>query len=321
MKFFDHDCDAHKDAKILRLRKKHGGAAVDAYYTMLEMIYESEHAIAPALDPMGYGAIAIYLMCEEEELAAWVDTMCETGLLSCDTDQDGVAWLDSPRAQDTIERYKSRKLTARENGKKGGRPRKTDGGDGGSDDNRDEPEQNQDGDSQNQNEPNENPEKPNGFSDKPNETKTKPNESKENQWQTKPNPAKPEEEVEGEVDIQEKKKDKKEKERAELKERLDFIAEVLRIYNEETNSDILQLDDFTRHNIDQIRMNGRTLDDVRLVTRHRFAEWKDNPAMNTWIAPKTFYGKKFEDYLSAARRDEQKRASRSERGERLAKYA
>ena len=67
-----------------------------------------------------------------------------------------------------------------------------------------------------------------------------------------------------------------------------------------------------------IQDTGRTLEDVRLVTRDKFAEWKDDPKMGKFIRPKTFFGDQFESYLATARRKDAKRA---EREGRYAKYA
>ena len=67
-----------------------------------------------------------------------------------------------------------------------------------------------------------------------------------------------------------------------------------------------------------IQDTGRTIEDVRLVTRRQFAEWKDDPKMSKFIRPKTFYGNQFESYLATARRNESERA---EKEGRYAKYA
>ena len=42
MRYFDHDTTAGSDDKIMALRLAHGGAAVDAYWVLLEMMYQSE---------------------------------------------------------------------------------------------------------------------------------------------------------------------------------------------------------------------------------------------------------------------------------------
>ena len=42
MKYFDHDVEAYKDDKIVLLRRECGGAAIDAYWTLLELIYREE---------------------------------------------------------------------------------------------------------------------------------------------------------------------------------------------------------------------------------------------------------------------------------------
>ena len=71
-------------------------------------------------------------------------------------------------------------------------------------------------------------------------------------------------------------------------------------------------------NLRRIQDTGRTIEDVRLVTKDKFAEWRADAKMAKWIRPKTFYGDQFESYLSTAKRNQ---AERSEREGRYAKYA
>ena len=47
MKYFDHDVEAYKDDKIVLLRRECGGAAIDAYWTLLELIYREETEAKP----------------------------------------------------------------------------------------------------------------------------------------------------------------------------------------------------------------------------------------------------------------------------------
>ena len=47
MKYFDDYVEAYKDDKIVLLRPACGGAAIDAYWTLLELIYREETEIKP----------------------------------------------------------------------------------------------------------------------------------------------------------------------------------------------------------------------------------------------------------------------------------
>ena len=142
------------------------------------------------------------------------------------------------------------------------------------------------------------------------ESLTKPSEA-----QAKPSETPIEEE--GEEDIGEKEKSTK-KEKPDGKARAAFVAACLEVFNRETNSQIAYVDAETQVRIWRIFDTGRTIDDVRLVTRDKFAEWKDDPKMGKFIRPKTFFGDQFESYLATARR---KDAQRAEREGRYAKYA
>ena len=293
MKYFDHDTSAHKDDKVVLLRQRHGGAAVDAYWTILEYMYREETQIKPKKNPSVLPGLAFFLMVSVDDLKEWVNSMCELGLLESEAD-NGDLVISSPRAQATIDGYQNRVLVAKSNGRKGGRPPKNKGKAA--------------------------CKNHSGFSEKPNETQVvseiKP---RQNQAETeaKPdaNPEKPEGEGEGEG---EEKKKTREKEKPDGRARAAFVKACLDVFNEETGSQIAYVDPETQMRLRIIQDTGRTLEDVRLVTKDKFSEWKDDPKMSKFIRPKTFFGDQFESYLATARRKDAKRA---EKEGRYAKYA
>lgn len=193
-------------------------------------------------------------------------------------DEDGD--LMSPRAAGKIEGYQERCAANAENAKKPRRKRKAAGG-------------------------------------KPATQSANPSESLANASDSLTKPSETPIEEEGEEDIGEKEKSTK-KEKPDGKARGAFVAACLKVFNEETNSQIAYIDPETQMRLRMIQDTGRTLEDVRLVTRDKFAEWKDDPKMSKFIRPKAFFGDQFESYLATARRKDAKRA---EREGRYAKYA
>lgn len=102
MYYFDHDTRASRDMKIMQLRCKCGGAAVDAYWYLLEVMYEDEQMLCKC------NASALQVHCnmlcigQLEVLQGWIEAMVEVGLF--ETTDDGKIY--SKRAMDTIENYK-----------------------------------------------------------------------------------------------------------------------------------------------------------------------------------------------------------------------
>ena len=119
MRYFDHDTDASNDEKIQALRLEHGGAAVDAYWTIVEQIYREETPLVFFGNRLGTNSLSHRLCIDVETLQKWVLTMVELGLLErCGEDESA---LISERMAANIDSYRKRVETARENGKKGGR--------------------------------------------------------------------------------------------------------------------------------------------------------------------------------------------------------
>ena len=122
MHYFEHDTSAGSDDKILTLRIEHGGAAVDAYWVILEQIYDDEEPLKIFGNQRKTQSVSHRLCIGSDLLETWVHSMVDIGLLeACENDPDSVT---SSRAMDNIARYHKKVETARQNGKKGGRKAK-----------------------------------------------------------------------------------------------------------------------------------------------------------------------------------------------------
>lgn len=119
MRYFSHDTDASNDEKVQALRLEHGGAAVDAYWTIVEQIYREETPLVFFGNRLGSNSLSHRLCTDVETLEKWVLTMVELGLL--ERFGEGGNALFSERMEQGIADYRKKAETARENGKKGGR--------------------------------------------------------------------------------------------------------------------------------------------------------------------------------------------------------
>ena len=283
MKYFDHDVESYKDDKIMLLRHAHGSEAVDVYWAIVEQIYRDERAFSDS-QPIASESLAFVIGITKEKLEECISGMLEYGLLVRDEDGD----LMSPRAAEKIDGYQERCAANAANAKKPRGKRKPAGKKHG-----------------------ESLAKPSEPLANASESLTKPSEA-----QAKPSETPIEEEGEEDIEVPKEKSTKREK--PDGKARAAFVAECLKVFNEETRSQIAYIDPETQMRLRMIQDTGRTLDDVRLVTRDKFAEWKDDPKMSKYIRPKTFFGDQFESYLATARRNE---AARTEKEGRYAKYA
>ena len=280
MKYFDHDTEAHKDDKIMLLRREFGGAAVDAYWTLLEVIYRNESELKPKENPFGFLSVSMFLLVDEKQLLEWVEGMAKYGLLEVSKDADGnIAAISSERALDSIARYKSRSKTNSENGGKGGRPRKTPA---------------RDGRAENQ------------------KTETKANGNRnESDGKASGNQTKPKR-----LDKEKENKNKKEKDITPLPPCAEFdeceaddgfaafAKEALDMFNAETGSGVEYFDSFTFQRLRRAFDVGRTIADLRIVTIDKMREWENDPKMRRYIRPSTIFGDRFEEYLSVAKRHE-----------------
>lgn len=281
MKYFDHDTEAYKDDKIVLLRRECGGAAIDAYWTILEVIYRQETEIKPTENRFGFASVCFFLQVSEEQLNEWIDAMVKYGLLEKTEDESGIVSISSPRAEETISEYRDRCSKNKANGNKGGRPRKTQG-------------QTERGEST--------------------KTEAKPNQNREetereaNEKRTKPN----------RVDKEKEKENKNKKENntppispSDVFDDIDsdysarfatFAKEALEMYNDETGDGIMYFDGATWQGLRRSFDSGRTIDDLRLVVRDKIAEWSSDQKMRRFIRPSTLFGDKFEGYLAKARK-------------------
>lgn len=282
MKYFDHDVESYKDDKIMLLRHAHGSEAVDAYWAIVEQIYRDEEAFSDS-QPIASESLAFVIGITTERLAECISGMLEYGLLVRDEDGD----LMSPRAAEKIDGYQERCAANAANAKKPRGKRKSAGG------KHEEPLA------------------------KPSDSLANASESLTNHSEAQAKPSETPIEEEGEEDIGEKEKSTK-KEKPDGKARAAFVSACLKVFNEETKSQIAYVDPETQMRLGRIQDTGRTIDDVRCVVRYLNGEWGPDPKMSKWIRPKTFFGDQFESYLATARR---KQAERSEREGRYAKYA
>lgn len=119
MQYFDHSSTAGSDDKIIALRLECGGAAVDAYWVVLEQIYRDETELDIFGNQHVKRSVCHRLNIDEKTLETWISSMLEIGLLFR-TGENGESVM-SQRAEENITAYKQRCETARQNGKKGGR--------------------------------------------------------------------------------------------------------------------------------------------------------------------------------------------------------
>lgn len=282
MKYFDHDTEAYKDDKIVLLRQECGGAAIDAYWTLLEVIYRDETEIKPTENRFGFASVCFFLGCSEEQLNEWIEAMVKYGLLDKTEDENGTVSITSPRAEETINGYRDRCSKNKANGGKGGRPKKTPVQNGRTENSKTDPK------------PNENRE----------ETEGEPS-----QKQTKPNRGDKEKEKE-----KEKENNKPPISPSDVFDDIasddyadnfaSFSKEVLEMYNAETGDGILYFDGTTWGGLRRSFDAGRTIEDLRLVVRDKIAEWGNDAKMKRFIRPSTLFGEKFEGYLAKARKAE-----------------
>ena len=72
--YFDHSTTAATDPKVMQLRLEMGGAAVDAYWYLLEQMHRDERGICVC----DAGALRVHchtLCTGEDELKTWVSAM------------------------------------------------------------------------------------------------------------------------------------------------------------------------------------------------------------------------------------------------------
>lgn len=108
MLYFDHDTSASTDPKIIQLRLECGGAAVDAYWYLIEQMHREEHGVC-----VGNAAamrVHCHTLCTEQKyFEKYVKSMISIGLLESD---DGGEIVYSSRALDNISEYQTKRQKA-----------------------------------------------------------------------------------------------------------------------------------------------------------------------------------------------------------------
>lgn len=109
MFYFEHSSTAATDPKIMDLRLQHGGAAIDAYWYLVERMHHDESWICVS------NANALRVVCHalcttQEELLKWVDAMVEVGLFCYDETGE---FIYSERADENIKAYEEKREKAR----------------------------------------------------------------------------------------------------------------------------------------------------------------------------------------------------------------
>lgn len=261
MRYFDHDTSASDDDKIMALRMDCGGAAVDAYWAVLEKIYRDETPLVLSDNQAGTKALTHRLCVGFEQLRTWCMAMVDVGLLVEKEDWENVLGLGknddehavilvSERAMDNITAYNEKCETARQNGKKGGRKPKS------------------------------------------NQQQTKPvSEKNQGANQTLTEPLAKEKEKEREKEINNNPFNSPSDEAAE------FAADALQAFNEEAGKDVRQLSGTEFSYLASMRENGRTVDDVRRVVRAKRRQWEGDARMARYLRPSTIF-RNFEEYVN-----------------------
>ena len=109
MLYFDHDTSASTDPTIMQLRLEHGGAAVDAYWYLIELMHKEEREVYVG----NAGALRVHchtLCVDDATLGSWIYSMCEIGLITCSEDE---GTIESVRAMENIEKYQGKREKAR----------------------------------------------------------------------------------------------------------------------------------------------------------------------------------------------------------------
>ena len=128
MQWFKHDIGSYKSEQIQALRLVAGGAAVDAYYAMVEEIYENEGPLTLSENQAKTRSV-LHGLCLGwsgfMELLAAIEE-CELLEVSKNVGEDGMqsVTVASRRAERELDEMNRLAEISRQNGKKGGRPKK-----------------------------------------------------------------------------------------------------------------------------------------------------------------------------------------------------
>lgn len=245
------------------LRRLHGCGAVVAYWLIVEHIYKTEEPLnligSDKKTQLVRGWFLGFLDCSDSDLISWVETMLELDLLTQVNDSGEVS---SGRIERELDKYHLKAETARQNGKKGGRPKTQ------------KPT-----------------EKPSGFQSA-NQIGTKQKADRKLKEKNRRDISK--EEIYKEESFELCENDE------EATKRAKFISDVQSFFNAETGKTIEFLSGKDCLNLTRIYDHGRTLDDVKSVIRRKNSQWENDSRMAQYIRPSTLFGEKFEEYLNEA---------------------
>lgn len=108
MQYFNHDTDASKDEKILALRIQEGGAAVDAYWYLIEKMHYEESSLCVSNAAVMRAHCAV-LCTDLETLNRWIKACIEVELFNYTEDENHII---SDRVDANIGGYHNRKEQA-----------------------------------------------------------------------------------------------------------------------------------------------------------------------------------------------------------------
>jgi hypothetical protein len=109
MQYFDHSTDASTDPKVMQLRLEHDGAAVDAYWYLVEQMHRDERPLC--VGNANVMRVHCHTLCTDvSTLESWINSMVEIGLFHRDVDSD---FIVSERVMGNVEKYQTRQEKAR----------------------------------------------------------------------------------------------------------------------------------------------------------------------------------------------------------------
>jgi len=109
MQYFDHSTDAATDPKIMQLRLECSGAAVDAYWYLVEQMHRDEHPLC--VSNANVMRVHCHTLCTDiQTLEKWVEAMVSIGLFH-NVGNDGEIF--SQRIEGNVSKYQAKQEKAR----------------------------------------------------------------------------------------------------------------------------------------------------------------------------------------------------------------